>query len=491
MTAAKAGKLPGRTVHQGGAVATGEHALLWWLANEAAKYIVGDTPAERLSRGHKVAEVAAEKQLVKAMQSKASSSDRGPPLVVQGTIPKYNFKINVVKKKRGDGLVRTSVEISGTDFLADLTVPASTVQGDVLFDQVIAPGAFANTRLQQFSYLFDKYIFEDVKFHYSPVCAATTDGAIIAFPDYDPDDDLSVHSSDNVRKAAAHQGNKTVQLWEPKTWDFHKIRQRGADTLLFTDPASTDDRLTQQGRFTIVAADDIAQGSSYGLISMTYVCHFFITQIDNNPPLIAIGYKGDGNAAFTAASCFGPSVTAEEGSNVSISYSLNGSNQSVFELPSGPSTHKFLVVLQMVGTGLGTLSAAVYSAPDTLSTVFATATAATTQTKMYEFQYGGTAVLHALVLYYDSVTTISSATIWIFPIPEDFSKKRLKFVIRDEVMEMKEQMKLLQYKLGINLDLSDQENLEDEQDFQNLPLPAREAAKQLLAMKRTQSPTRK
>jgi hypothetical protein len=286
-------------------------------------------------------------------------------------------------------------------------------------------------------------------------------------------------------------GNKTVQLWEEKTWDFHKLRQRGADTLLFTDPASTDDRLTQQGRFTIVAADDIAQGSSYGLISMQYVCHFFITQIDNNPPLIGVGYQAEGNAAFTAANPFGPSVTVEAGSNISVEYTVNVSN-SIFTLPGGTSTHKFFVVLHWIGTGLGTCTKAT-TAPDVITNIFDDTVAATDRVVGFYLEYGGTNITHQIHIQLSAITTITDAHIRIFPVPVDFTARRPKFIMKDEIKEMKEQMKLLQYKLGIDLDPASATNqeIEGEQDFQNLPLLARDAAKQLLAMKRTQSPTRK
>lgn len=458
MSAAKAGKLParskallGRTVHNGGSVAAGEHSLLWWMAQQLSNAIVGETASERLARGHRAAESRAESQLMKAAASNGS-----PPLVFKSNVPKSTFSLRIVRgKRRGSNQIHTTLEVTGTDFIGSVNVDAATRGGDILFDQVLAPGAFNETRLQQFSYLFDKYQFEDIKFHYSPLVDATTPGGIIAFPDYDPDDDLFNQNPGNIKKAAAHMGSAIVQVWDKHTWDFHALKK---DVLLFTDPASTDDRLTQQGRFTVLAASDFTEALETGLITMSYKCHFFITQIDNNPPFVGVAYQADGNSS-TAAKPYGTSVTVKPESNLSIQYSAP--TNSVFTFPTGATTHRFFVLIHFAGAGLGALTTSM-TAPDTVTEIVSHESATDVLT-WCTVQLGGTNITHSLTILLAAATSFSASQICIFPIPEDFTARRNKIVIKDEIYELKSQVASLMKLVGNGNTPQDPDNNDDQQ----------------------------
>jgi len=431
LNSVKSGALPQRTIGRNN---TGEDSMLWWLASQLSSKIIGETPRERLDRGHKAAESRAEKAL-----AKYAHSGSGPALVLQQTTPKVDFKISVVKKKHRDGAVRTSILLEGTDFLGDLNVGANVKAGDVLFDQVIAPGAFNTTRLQQFSYLFDKYLFEDVKFQYNPLVSANTDGGIVAFPDYDPDDDLLPSGGEeNVRKAVAHLGYKVDQLWDKQDWELKTLKK---DTMLFCDPTTSDDRLTQQGRFTILSATDFAGAvAGAGLVTMKYKCHFFITQMDQQTT-VGSAYHATNGASVSAAAPLGSSIIVDPSSNYIVGYGTSGGH-SLFTFPGGKNILRWMVIVQFNGTGLTTLTTDLTPGCSIISQL-PDVSGATNMSRVYYLSTDGTQNLNQIAFRFSSVTTITSSEIWIFPIPPDFTARRNKFIVKNEVLSLKGQMEEL------------------------------------------------
>lgn len=170
--------------------------------------------------------------------------------------------------------------IVGTDFLTTLSSDASgNVPGDLLLSALISPTQFAQTRLYQFSQLYQRYRFRRIQFVYEPIANATQSGQIIGYADFDPDNDLLGNSINNIAIAAAHQGEAISQIWQPKVFD---MEQAGSFTDLYTNPSAGDSRLAFQGVFYIIAASVIAEGLPLGNIYVDYVADFSIPYLLNN-----------------------------------------------------------------------------------------------------------------------------------------------------------------------------------------------------------------
>lgn len=167
--------------------------------------------------------------------------------------------------------------LTGTDLLSTINVPVDGAEaGDILFTQEISPSLFANSRLLQFSRLYQRYRFRKIQFLYEPIANATQSGQLLGFADFDVDNLLSVNSPANLFVGAAHQGQAITQIWDPAFFD---MGQMFTFTDLYTEQGAdeqSDRRLSIQGVFYLLAASTLSASLPLGNIYVDYEIEFSI-----------------------------------------------------------------------------------------------------------------------------------------------------------------------------------------------------------------------
>jgi hypothetical protein len=168
----------------------------------------------------------------------------------------------------------------GTDLVGSInSLAAGHSVGDILLTQLISPSEFPGTRLNQYSALFQRYRIKKIHFRYEPMANATQSGQVIGYADFDVDNELLEDNPDNLRIAAAHQGQVPNQIWQEASYD---MGQAGTFTDLYTESggANADDRLSIQGVFYLIAASTIAGDLPLGNIYIDYEVLFSIPYLD-------------------------------------------------------------------------------------------------------------------------------------------------------------------------------------------------------------------
>jgi hypothetical protein len=186
--------------------------------------------------------------------------------------------------------------LEGTDFIGAVAA-SSVVAGQVLVKKLINPVAFTNTRCAQFAPLYQRYRYTLVEFIYEPVAAATESGQLLGFCDYDVDVELPPNDSSNLTRGAAHQGQRTNQVWESQVYP---MSQAVSYTDLYVNPTGEDPRLSYQGVFYLLASADMSGIPTAGNLYVRYVLELSIPQLQ-----VALGSPAAGLYATTG---FNPSA---------------------------------------------------------------------------------------------------------------------------------------------------------------------------------------
>jgi hypothetical protein len=340
------------------------HGVVASTAHALTDAIIGENARERLERHHRVAEDRAMRELEQAahrnaakmaLKKTAHQAVESIGFAPVSKLPNVKFEVKIRKSPYRDAPGQV-FELTGTDYLTSVSVPTNTKMGDVLVDQLITPVAMTATRMSQFASLFDKYVFTDIRFQYKPIVPVTQEGSMIGFCDYDPSDDMVDGIQSNVRRAATHLGSSFTQYYQKDSWGLKEIKK---DSLFFCDPSHSDERLTTQGRFILVAASDVNTGGSaaleMGLLVIKYKLHFYITQLDDSTNAAGQVYKASGATSMTFDKPFGTAITASQYNTLAVSYNGTGGN-SVFTIESLGS---FLLGLKVTASGssfAGTMS---------------------------------------------------------------------------------------------------------------------------------------
>jgi hypothetical protein len=397
------------------------------VAHQLTDAIFGETPAERLGRGHTAAENRAEKQIEKALSrapEKAMNFEKGLattaksigiPLNPNVKFPRTKMSISLSQKKRPEnGQMNAVVTLKGTDYLSDVTIVDNSTEGTILYDTLIHPRAFPTTRIAAFAGLFDKYVYRRFTVKYNPSAAADDGGILVGFCDYDPDEDMISAFQENVRKAASHYGMSFSQVFKQDSWTLKELKK---DALFFCEPADSEDRLVFQGRFLLLQAAD--EGTDFlngikGLLTVDYEIDFWIPQLADTPVLTTNGlceFNGD-LTTETALLPFGTAPTTSSRSNINVEYSfivVGGSNYGYFQLPSVATTTIWLITVCLTGTTLSVpvLAYLLAGGLNTITAFQGTTTANTSSTIQYYYsqESGGN---RSLVPY---LTTWSGATV--------------------------------------------------------------------------------
>lgn len=239
----------------------------------------------------------------------------------------------------------SSCRIRGTDFLTAVTISGTAATaGDVLISQIVNPAQLGVARLATMAKLYERYKFKSLKFRYSPVANATISGQVIGYVDYDTYDDPTGSSgTQNLQRAAAHYGEKPVQIWQgsekPVFWEIKDVDPL---TDLYIDSDGSDPRWTNQGRFILLAASAIAANTPCGNVYLDYDIEFYIPQIEVTP---SVGYasKFTGSTSCTTSAILGTAIAGSTWNNLPLSAKPTG---NTFTVHPG----SYLITLEVHGT---------------------------------------------------------------------------------------------------------------------------------------------
>lgn len=200
-----------------------------------------------------------------------------------------NRKLNLARKELSflanyDPKLGNGVRLKGSDFVQTLTTGSTApVAGSTLVDLLVAPGEFSNTRLAQFSALFERYRVRSWTFWYIPNVPSTVAGSMISYPDYDVADTVS--PTFGLNEALAHMGSQMFNVYSETPVRFDRVDPY---TDLFTDAEGTDIRLTYVGRLRYLAAAALTASTTYGNIYMEYDIDFYIPQLQSSIIEVAV-----------------------------------------------------------------------------------------------------------------------------------------------------------------------------------------------------------
>jgi len=127
----------------------------------------------------------------------------------------------------------------------------------------------------------------------------------------------------NLQRAAAHYGDKSVQVWQgsekPVFWEIKDVDPL---TDLYIDSDGTDPRWTNQGRFVLLAASTIAANTPCGNIYLDYDIEFYIPQLELTPTS-GYGLRLSGSTSCSSTAFLGSTASAATWSNLPYSWSGN------------------------------------------------------------------------------------------------------------------------------------------------------------------------
>jgi len=256
-----------------------------------------------------------------------------------------SMKGRTVKQTGGSKISSAACHIRGTDFLSAVTsTNGGNAAGDVLTTQIANPRVLGLARLATMANLFERFKFRRLSFRYVPVANATQTGQLLGYVDYDViDNPTGLSGVQNLQRAAAHLGEKPVQIWEPVTWE---VRDVDPLTDLYTSYDEIEPRWSAQGIFVLLAGSAIASNIPLGNIYIDYDVDFFIPQVEE-------GAVNGFASSWTAGGS--PSTSSILGTSVASSWNnLNASiSGNVVTVPAG----SFLVTLAVSGTGISSVSA--------------------------------------------------------------------------------------------------------------------------------------
>lgn len=193
---------------------------------------------------------------------------------------KHNdFTMQLVDTKYGPG-----VEITGQELLTVLTSGAvAPTRGSVLYGIPIAPAVIPDARLVQLSNLYTRFLFTEFRVSYRPTAAATVNGSILMFGDYDPSQNPSIYTGDgNLRYAYVHNVSE-ASVWEGQSV---KVDDRYYQDLLYID-ANDELRWCVQGNFWALAAGNLPANTEFGKLFLDYKIVMAVPDMGStitNPP---------------------------------------------------------------------------------------------------------------------------------------------------------------------------------------------------------------
>jgi hypothetical protein len=247
-----------------------------------------------------------------------------------------------------DNLARKSENCRGVLVLDTINSGGSALpRGTILLNQLLSPFEFTNQALRTFGTLYEKFVFGQFRLDYTPSCGNQETGSLLAYYDPDPDNDPTTIPPDvlweKARRHAQYLEKPVILPWtlavDAKLFTSMK---RGGDKVLYTDPASSDDRMCFQGRLVVIANAELGANKTFGTLTARWGCDFFMPKMDDTA-LNGVG-RIEGATSMSATNPFGTASTWDQYSSFTFGYSLGA-----FTLREGT----YLFSLYATGSDIG------------------------------------------------------------------------------------------------------------------------------------------
>jgi hypothetical protein len=171
----------------------------------------------------------------------------GPPVI--NALPRLKPKIEMKS-----GTDNNSVRVSILDYLGPLVVPDLTpTRGLILMSQMFSPARIPGSKLTTLASMYERYVVNSLKFHYSAACPTTVGGALIMAFDKDPND-VNLSGEPGIRHAIGLSSMTQFAPWEHASMAVAKENQQN---FYFTSPglgSGNDERLEFVGSLFVIAS---------------------------------------------------------------------------------------------------------------------------------------------------------------------------------------------------------------------------------------------
>lgn len=181
--------------------------------------------------------------------------------------------------------------VVGSEYL--LSAAAIPLERGAIMEAIpFNPRYWGGTRLQVMSQLWNRYLVKNMVLEFVPITNATVSGALMMYPDYDPESTPSYLTGDaSIRRAMAYQNCVQFQVFSYARSVFHNSDMTEA---YFLEPRVGEARLTNQGIWYLLAASDLTPPAEedeivYGNLIVHYEVDFFLRALATPGESISAG----------------------------------------------------------------------------------------------------------------------------------------------------------------------------------------------------------
>jgi len=224
-----------------------------------------------------------------------------------------------------------SIAITGHEYL-DAISTSSATEGKNLLTVYLNPNQFANTRLQKYAELYDKYIFRRFVLHYTSADPSTATGQYIIAYDRDYADTTPSADSDGIREYFAMSGSQISNVYLSSSF---RCPLADPQDFYYTNDTGYEGRLVYQGQLYMAA---VSGSTFHGSLWIEYECEFFDPQLEPGIPARITSASGSVALVGDTAGHFDgfnylSSVTPTNGPQFSVVTSVAGN------FPLDPAFH--------------------------------------------------------------------------------------------------------------------------------------------------------
>jgi len=213
------------------------------------------------------------------------------------TVPRSIGAVMQADFHLSNGKERGSVRIQGQDWLCRVTQSSTDASGTVFENVFINPLELSGTRLALFAQLYDKFRFNNLRFHFVPCASTTVRGSIGLSYDRDISDVTPPPNDMGVRQFLSMMDAVSGPLWNPLTANCPLSHPEEG---LFTNPSvGGDERLSYQGQlyvWCLEPAQNTGEPYSLGDVFVEYDIEMWDPQLDTQ---VVVARSTAGGGAFS------------------------------------------------------------------------------------------------------------------------------------------------------------------------------------------------
>lgn len=165
--------------------------------------------------------------------------------------------------------------VTHSELLDSVTIPAGTKKGEAL--KVFDLNPYMAPWLRRMAN-YERYRAVHIGVTLTPMLASTTDGGVLGVFEWDPDDLMGWGNAACVNEAMAHKSASAVDVWTSHSW----VWAPESGDWLYVAKAGHEKRLTDAGRFSLVAATDFASEVDLGFLRVTYDVEFRVPELNKS-----------------------------------------------------------------------------------------------------------------------------------------------------------------------------------------------------------------